>query len=175
MSLHDNDDCFIHACANEVARAPRDSSWQINRKKRRYPLGQEASRRAAQGTGPAQQGHRIGAYFRGGDRLYPACLGGIADQLRQFLDVAATAAARPFTDVVALATTIVLRSSLLLGAVVVTAAFLGGIAATFGPVLAFEPLQPKLVRINPAAGLKRLFAVKSLVEFLKTLLKLLIG
>lgn len=57
-------------------------------------------------------------------------------------------------------------------AVVVTAALLGGIAATFGPVLAFEPLQPKLERTNPAEGLKRLFAIKSLVEFLKTLLKL---
>jgi type III secretion protein U len=88
----------------------------------------------------------------------------IADQLRRLLDVVATAAARPFPDVaapaLALAVDIVLRSSLVLGA--------------FGPVLAFEPLQPKLERINPAEGLKRLFSVKSLVEFLKTLLKLLI-
>jgi type III secretion protein U len=102
----------------------------------------------------------------------------IADQLQQLLDLVATAAARPFTDVaapaLALATALLLRSSLLLGAVVVTAAFVGGIAATFGPVLAFEPLQPKLERINPAEGLKRLFSVKGLVEFLKTLLKLLI-
>ena len=102
----------------------------------------------------------------------------IHDQLRQLLDLVATAAAGSFTRVagpaIAIATAIVLRSSLLLGAAVVTAAFLGGIAATSGPVLAFEPLQPKLERINPAEGLKRLFSVKGLVEFLKTLAKLLI-
>src|SRR5438105_2403014 len=102
----------------------------------------------------------------------------IDDRLRQLLDLVATAAARPFTNVaapaLALAIDILLRSSLLLGAAVVTAAFIGGIAATSGPVLAFEPLQPKLERINPAEGLKRLFSVKGLVEFLKTLVKLLI-
>jgi type III secretion protein U len=102
----------------------------------------------------------------------------IEDQLRRLLDLVATAAARRFTDIaapaLAIATAIVLRSSLLLAAAVVTAAFLGGLAATAGPVFAFEPLQPKLERINPAEGLKRLFSVKGLVEFLKTLLKVAI-
>src|SRR6516165_2668780 len=52
-------------------------------------------------------------------------------QLRQLLDLVATATARSFTDVaapaIALAIAIVVRSSLLLGAVVVTAAILGGL------------------------------------------------
>lgn len=60
---------------------------------------------------------------------------------------------------------------------------------TLGPLLAFllapvaaailqnavvwtsEPLQPKLERISPLAGLKRLLGLKALVEFLKSLLK----
>lgn len=37
-----------------------------------------------------------------------------------------------------------------------------------------EPLMPKLSKISPMAGFKRLFSVKSLMEFLKGLLKILI-
>ena len=43
-----------------------------------------------------------------------------------------------------------------------------------GPLLTLEPLQPKLERLNPLAGLKRLFfELAAYIEFLKALLKAL--
>jgi flagellar biosynthetic protein FlhB len=41
-----------------------------------------------------------------------------------------------------------------------------------GPVFSFVPLKPDAQRINPVAGLKRLFSRRILVELVKTLLKL---
>jgi flagellar biosynthetic protein FlhB len=41
-----------------------------------------------------------------------------------------------------------------------------------GPVFTFEPLKPKFERINPVAGLKRVFNKRMLFEGLKTILKL---
>jgi len=52
-----------------------------------------------------------------------------------------------------------------------------GIMATFmvsGPVFTFETLQPKLEKISPLKGLKRLFSTKSLAEFVKSILKLVV-
>lgn len=43
-----------------------------------------------------------------------------------------------------------------------------------GFILSNEPLQPKLDRISPLAGLKRLFSMRSVVEFLKGLIKITI-
>jgi flagellar biosynthetic protein FlhB len=37
-----------------------------------------------------------------------------------------------------------------------------------------EPLRPKLTKLNPIAGLKKLISAKSLVEFVKSIMKLLI-
>ncbi len=54
-----------------------------------------------------------------------------------------------------------------------------GMLAAFlisGPVFSFEPLKPKLSKISPMKGLKRLFSSKSMAEFVKSVLKLaLIG
>jgi len=50
-----------------------------------------------------------------------------------------------------------------------------GILVTFlvtGPVFTFETLKPKLEKISPAKGLKRLFSTKALSEFVKSLVKL---
>jgi flagellar biosynthetic protein FlhB len=41
-----------------------------------------------------------------------------------------------------------------------------------GPVFSFEPLKPDFDRINPAAGLKRLFSARLLFEAAKSLVKL---
>jgi type III secretion protein U len=46
-----------------------------------------------------------------------------------------------------------------------------GMAGTFGPVFAFDPVKPNFEHVNPAAGLKRIFAIRNGVEFLKTLVK----
>ncbi len=41
-----------------------------------------------------------------------------------------------------------------------------------GPVFTFETLTPKLEKISPLAGFKRLFSTKGLAEFIKSVLKL---
>lgn len=54
-------------------------------------------------------------------------------------------------------------------------AIVAGIAANylqFGSLFAFENLAPKGERVSPAQGLKRLFALKQLVETLKSILKI---
>jgi type III secretion protein U len=56
-----------------------------------------------------------------------------------------------------------------------TAVFVG-FGASFAQVgvqISFEPLTPNLDKINPGSGIKRLFSVKSIVEFIKMLLKAL--
>jgi len=50
-----------------------------------------------------------------------------------------------------------------------------GILITFlvtGPVFTFETLKPKLEKISPMKGLKRMFSTRALSEFVKSLLKL---
>ena len=41
-----------------------------------------------------------------------------------------------------------------------------------GPVFTFETLKPKLEKVSPTKGIKRLFSTKALSEFVKSLLKL---
>lgn len=50
-----------------------------------------------------------------------------------------------------------------------------GVLASFlisGPVFSVEPLKPKLERISPVSGFKRLFSTRAMVEFVKSLFKL---
>ena len=52
-----------------------------------------------------------------------------------------------------------------------------GIAANylqFGTIFAFDGIQPKLEKLSPISGLKRIFSVKQLVETLKSILKIAI-
>jgi flagellar biosynthesis protein FlhB len=53
-------------------------------------------------------------------------------------------------------------------------AALGGNLIQHRPVWSYEVLAPKLARISPAAGLKRLFSAQALVNFVKGLAKLLV-
>lgn len=43
-----------------------------------------------------------------------------------------------------------------------------------GLVISFDPLMPKLERISPLKGLKRIFSMKSVIEFIKGLIKITI-
>jgi len=43
-----------------------------------------------------------------------------------------------------------------------------------GPVFTFETMKPKFEKVSPMKGLKRLFSSKSLAEFIKSILKLVI-
>lgn len=55
--------------------------------------------------------------------------------------------------------------------------FIFGVLANFlqiGPVFSFFPLKPDFNKINPIAGLKRLFSVRLLIEAVKTVLKFIL-
>jgi flagellar biosynthetic protein FlhB len=58
-------------------------------------------------------------------------------------------------------------------AVVVLAALVAGLIQN-GLVISFEPIKPKLEKLSPAKGMKRLFSSKSLVDFAKGLAKITI-
>jgi flagellar biosynthetic protein FlhB len=58
-------------------------------------------------------------------------------------------------------------------AVLVAAAILAGLIQN-GLVISTEPIKPKLEKVSPARGLKRLFSSRSLVEFAKGLTKIAI-
>ncbi|ALJ56893.1 Yop proteins translocation protein U [Candidatus Xiphinematobacter sp. Idaho Grape] len=49
-----------------------------------------------------------------------------------------------------------------------------GNVAQFGFLLSFFPLNPELTRLNPVQGLKRIFSIKTLFEFTKSVLKILV-
>ena len=49
-----------------------------------------------------------------------------------------------------------------------------GMIGSFGPVFSFHPLKPDADRINPAAGLKRIFSLRNVVEFAKSALKVVV-
>jgi len=67
----------------------------------------------------------------------------------------------------------VARITLPLVAVVVVLGILANVLQV-GLLLTGEPLTPKLEKINPLSGLKRMFAVRSLVEALKNIMKIVI-
>src|SRR5262245_51748482 len=56
-------------------------------------------------------------------------------------------------------------------------AVLTGVAANYfqiGALFSFESITPKGERISPASGFKRIFSMKSVVELLKTIAKILV-
>jgi len=46
--------------------------------------------------------------------------------------------------------------------------------AQFGFLLSFEPLKPEIKKLNPIEGLKRIFSMKTLFEFAKSVVKILV-
>ena len=48
---------------------------------------------------------------------------------------------------------------------------IAALAAQVGLQVSFKPLEPKFDAINPAAGLKRIFSLRSLIDLIKTVIK----
>jgi len=96
---------------------------------------------------------------------------------RSMLDEASHIYDRPFAEVWHRLSTIaaeeLLTAVIPILAITVAASILTNIAITKGFVFSFKPVEPDFERINPASGLKRLFSVKSVVEFGKSLFKIL--
>ena len=67
-----------------------------------------------------------------------------------------------------------LGAALLLPALIALAAAVTASLIQTGPVFSAEPIKPKLEKISPAKGAKRLFSARSLAEFVKGIAKLAI-
>lgn len=70
------------------------------------------------------------------------------------------------------ATAAAIGGALALPAALFVAAALAAGLVQNGPMSSLEPLAPKLERISPVAGAKRLFSLRALMEFLKGVLKI---
>ncbi len=107
--------------------------------------------------------------------LAPGMTGGVAEALSGFV-------ARPHAaamDAAALRD-LLLETAGLLGlallapfALAMAAAVAAGLVQS-GFVLSVEPMRPKLEKISPVSGLRRLFSARALVEFVKGIVKLVI-
>ncbi|MFE8646300.1 type III secretion system export apparatus subunit SctU [Sphingomonas sp. NCPPB 2930] len=77
------------------------------------------------------------------------------------------------TDLMPLLTPIVGDGLLCLLPFIFTAmlAGLAGSAVQVGLTVSMDPVSPKFDKLNPAQGLKKIFSMKSVIEFVKTLLK----
>ena len=49
-----------------------------------------------------------------------------------------------------------------------------GVFATGGPVFSFDPVKPRFEKVNPAQGFKRIMSLRNVVEFAKSLIKLVL-
>jgi len=68
----------------------------------------------------------------------------------------------------------VLQTSLMTVLPIVIAAVVLGLVSAFaqvGAIVSFEPLEPKFEKLNPAEGLKKIFSVRSLIDFAKMVIK----
>jgi type III secretion protein U len=102
----------------------------------------------------------------------------IEGNIDRLLDAIASAADRPFDEVAGPAIELAFRTLLTaiapLVVVIVAGSVSSGMIATLGPVFSFEPVKPNFERIDPSSGLKRIFAMRNIVEFGKSLTKLAI-
>lgn len=102
----------------------------------------------------------------------------IRDRLLELMQLAASSTSAPFEtaslQAQTLAMSVLLAISAPIAVFLVFTALLSGMVSTLGPVFAFDPVTPKMERINPAEGLKKLFSLKSVAEFGKNLFKLVV-
>jgi type III secretion protein U len=99
----------------------------------------------------------------------------IETHVRELIDAVVRIYREPFAEllpqVLELAARIFMLAILPLVAIVCVVVVLASVAAMRGPVFSVEPLTPNMDHINPAKGLKRIFSLKSIVEFIKALVK----
>jgi type III secretion protein U len=102
----------------------------------------------------------------------------IRDRILQLLDAVTADSTRPFAEsvpqAIGLALDVLLTTGLTVAAVVLLSVIAAGLAATGGPVFSFDLVKPKLERISPVQGAKRIFSLRNLVEFAKGAAKLIV-
>lgn len=94
---------------------------------------------------------------------------------RELINVTAGIYREPFAELwphtVELALRILIVTTLPLVLIVCAVVCLASLAAMRGPVFSLDPIKPNFDQINPAKGFKRIFSARSVVEFIKALLK----
>jgi type III secretion protein U len=99
----------------------------------------------------------------------------LGDRVVELLNVISRSVDLPFAEAAGQAVRLSLEALLLASLPLITILVVGdlvaGIVGTLGPVFSFEPAKPKFERINPAEGLKRIFSIRSVVEFAKSAIK----
>ncbi|MEW4486721.1 type III secretion system export apparatus subunit SctU [Thalassoglobus sp. JC818] len=82
----------------------------------------------------------------------------------------------PFNDALPQVFTGVATYAMLISLPALVTVIIAGLAANYfqvGPLLSFEPIIPKLEKLNPAEKFKQIFSMKNFVEFLKSAIKVL--
>ena len=75
---------------------------------------------------------------------------------------------------IALSINVIWHSLLPAIAVVILVSVVAGMVGTLGPVFSFNSIKPNFEHINPAAGLKRIFSMRNVVEFAKSSAKVVL-
>ncbi len=108
------------------------------------------------------------AWFAGMGDFYYEHLGRMLLLPIEFIDM-------PFDQAWVAVAKVVGREALLLTLPLLGLVALLGVLAGFlqvGPLFTLTPLKPELKKLNPASGIKKIFSLKNLLEFLKSILKI---
>ena len=100
------------------------------------------------------------------------------DRLVELIDIVSTSADRPFAETwpraVYGAIDVLIMTTVPLLALVFAVAVVMGMAATGGPLFSFETVKLQFDHISPMKGAKRIFSSKNVVEFVKSLAKVIV-
>ena len=103
--------------------------------------------------------------------------GGLNTRLTGMFDQAAKLAEGDFRTSAVLGVHAIFWDSMMILAPLLGIVILAGIAANYfqvGSLFTFEPIMPKGEKINPASGFKRIFSMKQVFEFLKSVVKIVV-
>jgi type III secretion protein U len=100
------------------------------------------------------------------------------DRLVELIDLVSSSADRPFAETwpraVYSTLDVLVMTTVPLLAVVFAVAVVMGMAATGGPVFSFETVKLQFDHISPMKGAKRIFSSKNVMEFAKSLVKVVV-
>jgi type III secretion protein U len=100
------------------------------------------------------------------------------DRLMQLIDVVSASTEQPFAEALQRAVygaiDVLLTTTVPLLVVVFAVAVVMGMAATGGPVFSFENVKLEFDHLNPMQGAKRIFSSRNVIEFVKSLAKVVV-
>ena len=100
------------------------------------------------------------------------------DRVVQLVDIVSASTERPFAEAWQSAVygtiDVLVMTTVPLLAVVLAVAVVMGMAATGGPVFSFESVKLQFEHISPMSGAKRIFSSRNVIEFVKSLVKVVV-